>query len=189
MQTYSQTFTGPQTWVLNIVGKYYVTLGCTNPVNVRFYQSGKKLDLGDVNGLLAGLEVERVEFDRVEIDATAADTITVGIGNGNARYNRAATTATVTATVPPRSGAFASVAKTVTNASAQLVAANASRMYLLIQNNDAAGSIFINFGAAATVAMLKIPPGGSYEMTAQSTQAINAIGDVANNPNIVVVEG
>lgn len=97
---------------------------------------------------------------------------------------------TVTATVPVRSAAFSATAKTVTNASAQLVAANAARSYLAIQNNDAAGDIFIQFGAAAALTLFKIAAGTTYEMNAaQSTQEVRAIGSIGSNANIVVVEG
>lgn len=199
MQTYTQTFAGAQTWQLNVPGKYFATLTCTNPVNVRFYKGGKKLDLGDIQGLLAGLEVVAGDvkdtenaFDRVEIDVTGADTVTVGIGNGQSRYNRINTNTTITNNKLPVSAAFANTAKTVTNATAQLVAANTSRQYLLIQNKDASANVFINFGAGAatTTNGVRIPPGGSYETpNVTTTQAIQAIGDTASNPNVVVVEG
>lgn len=198
MQTYSQTFAGATTWTLNVPGKYFTTLACTNPINVRFYKGGKQLDLGQVSGLLAGLEVTLGEindleaaFDRVEIDVTGADTVQVGIGNGQARYNRANASVTVVTNKQPQSSTFANAQKTVTNASAQLVAANAARQYLLIQNKDTSGSVYVTIGATATTSNgVKIPPGGSYEMaTTQTTQAINAIGDIASNANVVVVEG
>lgn len=97
MQTFVQTFAGVTTWQLNVAGSYFVTLQCTNPINVRLYRGGKKLDLGDMAGLMAGLEIGPLPpldgfpfaFDRIEIDVTGADTIKVGIGNGQARYNRA----------------------------------------------------------------------------------------------------
>lgn len=198
MQTYTQTFAGNTTWVMNITGKYFVTLQCTNALNVRFYKAGSKLDLGDITGLGVGLEVgplaglkEEHAFDRVEIDVTGPDTIKVGIGNGAARYNNSLATVNVTQTVPVNSGSFANAAATVTNASAQLVAANAARKYLLIQNNDATGTIYIAFGAAATLANgIKLTPGGTYEMSeVQSTQAVFAIGSIASNANIVTVTG
>ena len=81
--------------------------------------------------------------------------------------------------------------KTVTNASTSLVAANAQREYLLIQNKDATGNIYIVFNAAATVAAgVKITPGGSFELNSNIlTAQIFAIGDIASNANVVVVEG
>lgn len=198
MQTYSQTFAANTTWVMNITGKYFVTLQCTNALNVRFYKAGSKLDLGDITGLGVGLEVgplaglkEEHAFDRVEIDVTGPDTIKVGIGNGAARYNNSLATVNVTQTVPVNSGSFANAAATVTNASAQLVAANTARKYLLIQNNDATGTVVIGFGGAVTLTTgIKITPGGTYEMSdVQSTQAVFAIGSIASNTNIVTVTG
>jgi len=195
MQTYSQTFAGAQTWVMNIPGKYFVLLGCANPCNVRFYHGGKKLELGDITGLLAGLEVTLGElgdtqpaFERVEIDVTGADTVQIGIGNGQARYNRSQGNVAITNT----SGAVTQTAPAVTNASAQLLAAKAGRRLLMIQNKDATGNVYITLnGAAATVGNgIQIAPGSSLILDVYApTSAINAIGDVANNPNVVVVEG
>lgn len=191
MQTYRQTFAGAATWELNVSGQYFTTLECDNPVNVRLYKGGSMLNLGEIKGLLAGLEISEVDFDRVQVETTAADTVQIGIGNGNARYNRQNAAVAITSTLQPKSGAFSNTQKTVTTASAQLVAFNVDRQYLLIQNKDAAGDIYVRFGVAATVATgVKIGPGGSYEMNAtQSTQAIFAIGSIASNSNVVVVEG
>lgn len=190
MQTIQQTFAAPTTWELNIGGQYFTTLACGYPVNVRFYKGGQLLDLGNIQGLLAGLEVSNINFDRVQIDVTAADTVMVGIGNGNARYNRQNAAVAVSSNVQPKTGSFTNGAATVTNASAILVPLNLARQYLLIQNNGT-GDVYLSFGVAATVAAgIKVLPGGSYEMpTTQTTQNIHAIGSIASNANIVVVEG
>jgi hypothetical protein len=60
---------------------------------------------------------------------------------------------------------------------------------LLVQNNDAAGSIYLNFGGTATLANgFKIPPGGVWEWnTFQSSQAVSAIGSIASNANIITI--
>lgn len=199
MQTYTQTFAVATTWKLNVPGKYYTTLACTLPINVRFYLGGKKLDLGDISGLLAGLEVGPLAdlngpnaFDRVEIDVQAGDTVSIGIGNGQARYNRASTSATITQNKAPQTGAIVHTKQNVTNVSGALLAANSARQYLLVQNQDATGNVFLKFAAAATAdaASIKIPPGGNYEMNGViATQALNAIGDVAANGNVLTVEG
>lgn len=199
MQTFTQTFAGATTWTLNVPGKYFTTLACGSTINVRFYKGGAKLDLGDITALLAGLEVgpmgginDPMAFDRVEIDVQAGDTVQVGIGNGQTRYNRANASVVVTSNKNPQTAAFANTQKTVTNASAQIVAANATRQYLLVQNKDAAGIVYLNFGAGAATAAngIKIAAGGVFEMAGvQSTQAIQAIGDIASNANVVLVEG
>lgn len=197
MQTFSQSFAAATTWELNISGRYFTTVDCTFPVNARFYKGGTLLDLGEIKGLLAGLEVtlnadgSGVAFDRVQIDVQAGDTVKIGIGNGQARYNRAQANVTVVTNKVPQSANFGNTQKTVTNASAQLVAANAARQYLLIQNKSLTGGIFVNIGAAATTGNgMRIGAGGNYELpSVLTTQAIYAIGDLANNPDIVVVEG
>lgn len=126
----------------------------------------------------------------------ADQTIIVTVSEG-ARFNGAKISGAVTITSGtvnlgnPTQSTGSNTNATVTNASAQLVAANASRKYLLIQNKDASGNIYINFGAAATVANgLKIQAGGSFELNCNLlTAAINAIGDIASNSNIVIVTG
>lgn len=86
---------------------------------------------------------------------------------------------------------FTNTNPAVTNASSVILAANAARKFLMIQNKDAAGNIYIVFGAAATVALgIKIAPGQTLTLDAKvPAGSINAIGDIANNPNVVVVEG
>ena len=86
---------------------------------------------------------------------------------------------------------MAQTAPVVTNASGLLLAANASRRLLIVQNNDTVGNVFLNLaGAAATVAGgLKIAPGGSLILdTHLPASAIYAIGDIAINTKVVVIE-
>jgi len=140
-------------------------------------------------------------FKRLQVwhNSGADQTIIITVSEGS-KFNGAkisgAVTITGTAsvsvtTLTPTNAVGSNAQATVTNVSAQLLAANAARKYLLIQNNDAAGDIFINFGAAATLLNgLKIQAGGSYELNCNVlTGAINAIGSIANNPNIVIVQG
>lgn len=195
MQTYVNTFAAAGSWELNVPGKYFALLGCTNVTNITFFKGGKKLDLGDITGVLSGLECTlgnwsdpASAFDRVKITASAADTITVGIGNGQVRYNRGATDAKII----NAAGLFTHAAATVTTASGLILAQNIARRYLLVQNKDFAGNIWVHTGnAAATQANgIKIAPGGSLELTAFCpTDNIYAIGDIASNANIVVVSG
>ncbi len=164
MQTLSQTFAGASTWQLNIGGRYFTTLGCTNPVNVRFYHGGKKLDLGEITGLLAGLEVTfpGEGFDRVEIDATGIDTIQVGIGNGQARYNRSQGNVAITNT----GGAFTQGQASVTNADQAIIAANANRRFLQVQNNDASAvlRVMLDGTAASATKGFRVQPGQTLDI-------------------------
>lgn len=198
MQTYSQTFTGAQTWALNIPGKYFITLECPAVVNVRFYKSGQKLDLGDITGLGVGLEVgplaglkEENAFDRVEIDIPSAGTFKIGIGNGAARYNNSVSSVTIVSNKVAQVAATQST-KAVTNASSTLLAANAARQSLQVQNKDAAGTLYLSIGVTPAVAAncIEIGPKGSYEFPAGTvdTQAIYAISNIASI-SVIVVEG
>lgn len=140
------------------------------------------------------------EFERLRVTNTgAADAYFTFIIGKDAKVSSAKVSGSViitsgslqiTAQMPPQA-IGANTQKTVTNASASMVAANAARQYLLIQNKDTAGVIYINFGAAATVANgLKIAAGGSFELNSNMlTGQIFAIGDIASNANIVVIEG
>lgn len=96
-------------------------------------------------------------------------------------------------TLSGEQGAFTQAAATVTNVSGQLLAAKANRRYLLIQNNNASGgAIYVNLaGAAAAIAGgISIEAGTAYECANFCpTAAIFAIGSIASNANITVVEG
>lgn len=95
------------------------------------------------------------------------------------------------ATVVSSRASMTNTAKTVTSASGLLLAANPTRQYLLIQNNDATGIVYVNFGAGpATVANgAKVAPGASYEPLIIPTDAIYCIGSIASNANVLVIEG
>lgn len=81
-------------------------------------------------------------------------------------------------------------APTVTNASTTILAANTARKNLLIQNNDAAGIVYLNFTTTATTAHLKLSPGQSLFLTGiVPVTAVRAIGSIASNANVVVIEG
>jgi hypothetical protein len=124
--------------------------------------------------------------------AQPGKTLRLVIGNGiSIRGGTGLSTGTSIASIVSSRSANANTQKTVTSTSAQLMAAAAARNYLLIQNKDASGSIYLNFGAgAATVANgVLVGPGGNYEPSVIPTDAIQAIGSIASNANIVVVEG
>lgn len=153
---------------------------------------------------LAGKEVARAEnigegynekfagggFDKLRISSTAGGDFEFVTRVGNVVGYDKSPVGNVE--VLNNQGAFTSTAKTVTSASASLVAANAQRRYLEIQNNDPTGSIFVNVaGAAATTANgRKIGPGESWQLDNYApTGQVFAIGDAASNANVLVVEG
>lgn len=183
---YTDTLTAGSVLPRLFSGAYFNILSSTGAINV-------KTDGVNLKGLTAGQGFEKQPFTRIEITEASGATNTITYVIADEGFLAGLTGAMqITSTVPVQSGSFANAAKTVTTASAVLVAANTARKYLLVQNKDPAGNIYLNFGAgAATVANgIKIQPGGNYEMDgAQSTQAIQCIGDIASNANVLVVEG
>lgn len=172
-------------YTLTVSGDYFKILAATGAVSVK----GK---WGELKKLIAGQGLEASPFDRLELrDETGApNTIRLFIGDEKF-IDGMAGSVTVSKSAAPQSSAFDNSAKAVTNASAQLIAENINRQYLLVQNNDASAVVYLAFGKAATVADgVRVVPGGFYELSGTvPTQAVHAIGSAANNPNVVVVEG
>lgn len=169
---------------LLVQGQYFKILAATGTVSV-------SSDFGKLEDLIYGQGLESTPFPYLLLTNTsgASNTIRILIGDENFIDGLTGNMA-ITANKLPQSGSFVNVLKTVTNASAQALAANTARQYLLIQNKDNAGTVYLNFGAAATVANgIRIPPGANYELNGVvSTQAIFMIGDIANNVNVLTVE-
>lgn len=158
-------------------------------VSVIFYKLGREVARAENIG--EGY-AERIAggFDRVRLSSTAGGAIAfVCRLGGDVRYDKAPAG---DVNVINFNGPFVNAAKTVTNASGQLLAANSARRYLMVQNNDGAGIIYVRLdGTAATVGTgFKIPAGGYYEVAGYvPSGAITAIGDIASNANVVVIEG
>lgn len=172
---------------------FFRVLDCAvSDLVVRFYKDGR--EVGNVANVTAGYgeKFTKETFDRVRIQSATGGAVSFVMRLGNdVSYDKPPTGAVTVSSLTPTRAAATQAAQTVTNASAQLLAAKANRSYLLIQNKDAAGSIFLNLaGAAATVVNgVKIPPGGSLELNCNLlTGAVFAIGDIPSNANIVTVE-
>lgn len=187
MQTYSQAIAAVGTWRLGVPGSYFRLLSLTGPVDVQFLRHGTVVFAA--GQVMDGFWSKPAGgFDEVIVTSASAQTVTLGITTGDAGYDRAAGSVSITNV----NGAFTNTGKTVTNASAQLLAANAARRFLLVQNKDASGNIWVTLdGSAATAGNgVKISPGGSLILdTYAPTGEIRAIGDIASNVNIVTVEG
>ena len=175
----------------NEAGNFFRLLNASAAVNVDFYKKGR--EIADAYGITGGYaESFEGDFDSITLTSPTGQTIQFVTRLGNkVSYDAPPVGNVVVTSLTPSRAAATQAAATVTNASAQLVAAKSNRNYLLIQNNHASGKIFLNLaGAAATVAAgICIAPGGSYELNCNIlTGAVFAIGDIASNPNIVVVE-
>lgn len=171
-------------------GTFFRLMQANDPVNVEYFAREKRIVEAELVAEGYAEKFEAGQFERIAISSATTQQIQFVIRDGNVVDYDQPPTGSVT--VENTGGAFTQAAAAVTNSSAQLLPANPNRRYLLIQNNDASGIIYLNLaGAAATIAGgLKIFNGGSYECQGFVPRgAINAIGSIANNPNIVVVEG
>lgn len=168
---------------------FFRVMDAPDPLTIRFYRKGAEVARAEA---VAEGYAEKFEapFDRVQIQSATAQTVHVVGRLGNVvQYDKAPTGGVV---LNGEQGAFTQTQATVTNASGQLFAANASRRYLLVQNNDASGDVYVTLdGTEATTAKgIKIAAGGSLELAGFCPSgAVFAIGSVASNANVVAVEG
>lgn len=183
------TLTAGQTVEFYEPGDFLRLLKADSPVKIEFYRNGA--EISEADGVTTGYaeKLRTGDFDRIRITSATAQTISFVTRMGTDVFFDAPPTGSVT--VQNVNGAFTQAPATVTSASAQLLAAKATRRYLLIQNNDSSGDVFVRLdGAAATLTNgIKIPAGASYEISNfVPTGAIMAIGNIASNSNLIVVE-
>lgn len=172
-----------QMQAIPVHGEKFLIKSTTGPVDV-IWRGGKltSLEAGQ------GYNVRR-SFDQLTLNNNGAGAITgtIQIADDDFIDNRIAGTVSISGGTNKVNSAPA-----VTSASTVILAANSLRKSLLIQNNHATATIYLNFSAAATAANgVKIAPGGSYEDPAMVAHlgAVNAIGDIASNTAVIVVEG
>lgn len=191
------TMTAGQRLEFHEQGDFFRILKASETVKVEFYARGK--EIAEAEGVGAGYaeKFDLGQFDRIVINSDTDQTVQFVTRLGNVVQYDAPPVGNVTIVgtqpveVTNTGGAFTQQQTTVTNASGQVFAANAARRYLLLQNNDPAGFVYVNLsGAAATVGNgIKIGPGESIELQGYApTGAINAIGSIASNANLVAVE-
>ena len=159
-------------------------------ISLIFYSNGK--EVSRASNVTAGYaeKFSADTFDKVRVQSASGGAIAFVTRLGNdVRFDKPPTG---NVNVTNTGGAFTQAQKTVTNASGALLAAKATRRYLLIQNNDSAGVVYVTLdGSTATTSNgIKVDAGGSYECQGYvPTGAINAIGSIASNANVVAVEG
>lgn len=176
-------------------GDFFRLLDAADPVTLIFYKDGAEVSRSE--GVAEGYaESFGASFDRFRITSATTQAVQFVSRLGNrVAYDKAPTGSTTvvgTVQVAQAPTAWAQAQKTITNASGSLLAANAARRYLLVQNNDATGVIYITLdGTAATTAKgVKLSPGDSLECRSPAPSGeIFAIGSIASNANVVVVEG
>jgi hypothetical protein len=169
-------------WEIHGAGRFFRIMRTGGLVAVGVYRNGSLI--ATVENVQGGLW-RRGEFDKLIVrnQIAAANVVEVVTDDDEMGYD--------SFSIAGQQGAYTQAAATVTNVSGQLLAANSNRRVLLIQNNGT-GDIYLNLaGAAATVGNgIKLGPGQSYEASGYCpSAAIMAIGSIASNPNVVVVEG
>lgn len=172
-------------------GDFFRLMAATETVVINYYRNGALV--AEAENVGAGYAERFINdgFDRVAITSQTAQTIQIAMRLGNEVFYDTPPVGNVAITNVR--GAFTNAQATVTNSTTTIKGANPSRNYLLIQNNDATGDIYVRLdssGATVGTHGVKIPAGGSYELTGYvPTGSITAIGSIASNPNVVVVEG
>lgn len=168
--------------LLPVTGEKFLVKTTTGPVNVRW--TG-----GELSALEAGQGYNvRKGFAQLTLTNSGAGAITgtIQIADDDFIDNRIAGSVSISGGTT-----FVPTAPAVTNVSGVLLAANASRKYQLIQNNHATGNIWLGFGVPAVVGVgVQVKAGGNIDTGVFAhVGAINAIGDVANNTLVAVIEG
>ena len=186
--TRNETFDGLREFL--IAGVYFELLSVDNPVDCYFYDKDGRL-LGAELQVAAGFWIDRRDkepYSRFEIETGALETVKFTATDGMSGQRSAPTV--ITSTVFPVGKAHTQAAVNVGVASGALLAANANRRYLLLQNQDALGNVWVNTEGGAAVAdetCLKLAPGDVWEPTLPPVGALAAIGDIASN-DLQVIE-
>lgn len=171
-------------------GDFFRLMAGTAPVTVEYYFQGQEIAEGTLVSVGYAEKFNERKFDRIAITSSANQTLTFATRLGNEVHYDTPPKGQVTVTNV--NGAFTQSNIQVTTATVQLLAANPLRSYLLIQNNDTTGIVWVHLAGGAFTATngIKIEPGGSIELQGfVPNGVINAKGDIAANNNVVIVEG
>lgn len=172
-------------------GDFFRVMDADAPLTVTFYRNGAEVARGVDVGEGYAEKFEGNYFDRITVYSATTQAVQLVARLGNVvNYDKAPTGAVM---LVGQQGQFSQELKTVTNATTQLLGANASRRYLLIQNRDAANTLWVVLGTASVTTQngIAIEPGGSMEMQGYvHSGAIQARSSaVASTANTIVVEG
>jgi hypothetical protein len=185
--TKNETFNGVRDFP--ITGHYFELLSTVNPVDVVLYGANDVV-LARESQVTAGYYVDRRakdRFERIEITTGGNEAVKFFVTDGTGGQKTAPTT--VSAIVPATGLAHSPSGVTVGAASTVVLAANANRKYLLIQNQSTTDDVYIRTDGGIAVAdktALKLQPGQVWEPPVAPTGAINAIrGAVAVDLHVI----
>jgi hypothetical protein len=185
-QNYTFTVPAGGAYRLPVGGEFFKLLAATGKVRV-------DAKWGRIDGMTVGQGLEKSPYDFLTFtDQTGAPNLITVLCAGQYFLDGSLGNVQITSAKNPIIAYPVQTASTVSNFSLQLLAANPARQYLLVQNRDTVGNIWIYLNAVnpSTLTGIKIGPGGAFEMASVvTTAAIYAIGDIANNANVLAVEG
>lgn len=178
-------------------GDFFRVLDASGSLEVIFYLNGSEVSRAENVSEGYAERFRASGFDRYRIKSEIAQSVQFVARDGADVFYDKPPTGTVSGTVnignkDAVNGGFSCASKNVTNASTQIVAENANRRYLMIQNNHATAIVYLNMsGAAATTAnSVRLLPGAAVELQGYVPRnAITAIGSIASNTAVIAVEG
>lgn len=176
-------------------GDFFRLLDCPDVLDVIFYRNGAEVSRADDVQEGYAEKFEAGGYDRFRITSATTQTVHFVSRQGNVVfYDKPPTGDVNVLNLPANRGAFTHTGHTVTNtADVQLLPANPNRRYLLIQNKDPSGSIWIRLDGGVVTgsnAAIRIDVGGSYELQGYvPTGIVMAVGNIASNTNVATVEG
>jgi hypothetical protein len=163
-----------------------------NPLTINVAQTGQRIVIpGYAQGFWPVIACEKPQFVVTTMPGVTAigTLIFMNVPMPLTQWGPVSTTANLVV-----SGSFTNYSNTATGASVQIIAANAARTGLIIENlSSNANSIFVNFGAAATdnsgaPDSIEIMPGGYIGLSLGnvSVQSVNILG--TNGQKFIVKE-
>ncbi len=179
MITQSIIFTAGQTVKFYELGNFLRVLNATANLTIRTYKNGAILT--EAIGVSAGYAEHFDEpYQALEIYSATAQTVQIASRLGSQVYYDQAPNGNVSIT--NNNGAFTQSRVSLTNVNQQLLAANAARRYLMLQNNDVSSYMRITLDGSTATALIgfRLAPGGALDLSGfNTTSAINAIMETA----------
>lgn len=173
-------------------GDFFRLMEATAPLTVDYYLNSKELAEAANVGVGYAERFMDEGFDKIAITSSADQTISFATRLGNEVWYDTPPNGQVTVT--NTSGVFTTNQRTITTTPATIFSNSTARRYLLIQNNDTNGIVYVRFGGAlgsfSVASSIQIPPGGSLELQGfVHSGSIHMAGSIASNANVVTVEG
>lgn len=187
MSYLADTLTAGQAKRFTIGGAFFRVIAAAAPLTVSFFRNKQRLD-ETVIGVSSGFYF-RGEFDEYELMSATGGTVDIVTSQGEVGYSDAVTVtggSVAVSNLPGESAPHYNSAINVTNVppGVELLPADAARRYLAVQNNDAAGNVWVRTdgGIPAVNIGYRVRPGETLVIDRLApTGAIRAWGDIASN--------